>query len=94
MTKRKKTLEQQYRGLSQSAWWLGTTMLVAGPLVLVAGGVFIAAGVIGALHWVYAILGVLDVLLGGTFCVQGYDFHKNVVPSHERTAERMKGLGW
>lgn len=94
MTKRKKTLEQQYRGLSQGAWWLGTTMLVVGPLTLVAGGVLIAAGVIGALHWMYIILGVLDVLLGGAFCVQGYDLHKNAVPSHEKSVEQMKELGW
>lgn len=94
MAKEEKTLEQQYRGLSRGAWWLGTTMLVFGPLIAIAGGVFLVMGIMGSLHWMYIILGVVDMILGGTFCVQGYDFRKNVVPSHEKSAEQMKELGW
>lgn len=94
MTKCEKTLEETYRGLATFSRRLGYGMYAFAVLVEVYGIAQVVLWFMGVLSTLYLGLGILWMALAVGWFFLGRDYIKNVVPSHEKSAERMKELGW
>lgn len=94
MTKREKTLEETYRGLATSGRRLGYGMCAFAVLVEVYGIAQVVLWFTGVLSTLYLGLGIFWMALAVGWFFLGRDYIKTIAPGHERTAKRMKGLGW